>query len=116
MERFRAITSSYYRRAQGIIVVYDVANRESFDALSKWFGDLDTYVSSAVAKIVVGNKVDRVRPFHIPRFLTTVAHHRLLPSCVWNISPTFSRLMLLGSSIGHHVLAAPNLLCHVLPS
>ncbi|KIO10426.1 hypothetical protein M404DRAFT_995615 [Pisolithus tinctorius Marx 270] len=58
-ERFRTITSSYYRGAQGIIVVYDVANRETYDALSKWFTEIDTYVSSLVPKIIVGNKLDK---------------------------------------------------------
>ena len=66
-ERFRTITSSYYRGAQGIILVYDVANRESFDALPKWFSELETYVSSAVVKIIVGNKVDKVRRCGLPR-------------------------------------------------
>jgi len=58
-ERFRTITSSYYRGAQGIILVYDVANRESFDALPRWFNELETYVSPSVVKIIVGNKVDK---------------------------------------------------------
>ncbi|QRV95344.1 Ras-related protein Rab-18 [Ceratobasidium sp. AG-Ba] len=58
-ERFRTITSSYYRGAQGIILVYDVANRESFEALPKWFSELETYVSPSAVKIVVGNKVDK---------------------------------------------------------
>ncbi|KAI5985818.1 ras-domain-containing protein [Pisolithus orientalis] len=58
-ERFRTITSSYYRGAQGIIVVYDVANRETYDALPKWFTEIDTYVSSLVPKIIVGNKLDK---------------------------------------------------------
>lgn len=58
-ERFRTITSSYYRGAQGIILVYDVANRESFDALPRWYSELETYVSSSVVKILVGNKVDK---------------------------------------------------------
>ncbi|OJT06777.1 Ras-related protein Rab-18 [Trametes pubescens] len=58
-ERFRTITSSYYRGAQGIILVYDVANRESFEALPRWFSELETYVSSSVVKIIVGNKVDK---------------------------------------------------------
>ena len=70
-ERFRTITSSYYRGAQGIILVYDVANRESFEGLPKWFSELETYVSPAVVKIVVGNKVDKVCiPFDVP--LTSV--------------------------------------------
>ncbi|TFK51600.1 ras-domain-containing protein [Heliocybe sulcata] len=58
-ERFRTITSSYYRGAQGIILVYDVANRDSFDALPRWYSELETYVSSSVVKILVGNKVDK---------------------------------------------------------
>lgn len=43
--------------------VYDVANRESFDALPRWFSELETYVKSEVVKIIVGNKVDKVSPF-----------------------------------------------------
>ncbi|KAF5350066.1 hypothetical protein D9756_009070 [Leucocoprinus leucothites] len=58
-ERFRTITSSYYRGAQGIILVYDVSNRETFDALPRWYSELETYVSSSVVKILVGNKVDK---------------------------------------------------------
>ncbi|KAL5522020.1 hypothetical protein ACEPAF_1876 [Sanghuangporus sanghuang] len=58
-ERFRTITASYYRGAQGIILVYDVANRESFDALPRWYRELETYVSDSVVKILVGNKVDK---------------------------------------------------------
>jgi len=58
-ERFRTITSSYYRGAQGVILVYDVTNRESFEALPRWYSELETYVSSSVVKILVGNKVDK---------------------------------------------------------
>ncbi|TFK19241.1 ras-domain-containing protein [Coprinopsis marcescibilis] len=58
-ERFRTITSSYYRGAQGIILVYDVANRESFEALPRWYSELETYVNESVVKILVGNKVDK---------------------------------------------------------
>ncbi|KIJ67170.1 hypothetical protein HYDPIDRAFT_126984 [Hydnomerulius pinastri MD-312] len=65
-ERFRTITSSYYRGAQGIILVYDVANRETFDALPKWFTEIDTYVSSKVPKIIVGNKLDKEHSRQVP--------------------------------------------------
>ena len=41
--------------------MYDVANRETFDALPKWFTEIDTYVSTTVPKIIVGNKLDKVR-------------------------------------------------------
>ncbi|KAG6328522.1 hypothetical protein ID866_10568 [Astraeus odoratus] len=65
-ERFRTITSSYYRGAQGIILVYDVANRETFDALPKWFTEIDTYVSATVPKIIVGNKLDKEHSRQVP--------------------------------------------------
>ncbi|KAI5121543.1 hypothetical protein M0805_002602 [Coniferiporia weirii] len=65
-ERFRTITSSYYRGAQGIILVYDVANRESFDALPRWYSELETYVSDSVVKILVGNKLDKEFSRQVP--------------------------------------------------
>ncbi|KAI0048141.1 ras-domain-containing protein [Auriscalpium vulgare] len=65
-ERFRTITSSYYRGAQGIILVYDVSSRETFDALPRWFSELETYVSESVVKIIVGNKVDKEYSRQVP--------------------------------------------------
>jgi len=65
-ERFRTITSSYYRGAQGIILVYDVSNRESFEALPRWYSELETYVSSSVVKILVGNKMDKEFSRQVP--------------------------------------------------
>jgi Ras-related protein Rab-18 len=38
-ERFRTLTSSYYRGAQGVILMYDISNRETFDALG-WVLDV----------------------------------------------------------------------------
>ncbi|KAI5452564.1 Ras- protein Rab-18 [Naganishia albida] len=58
-ERFRTLTSSYYRGAQGVILVYDVSSRASFSALTSWFRELSTYTSPEVVKIIVGNKVDK---------------------------------------------------------
>ncbi|KAJ3150824.1 hypothetical protein HDU89_002821 [Geranomyces variabilis] len=59
-ERFRTLTSSYYRGAQGVILVYDVSNRQTFEHLQLWFTELDTYSSSRdLIKIIVGNKCDK---------------------------------------------------------
>ena len=35
-ERFETLTSQYYRRAQGILLVYDLTDRKSFENTSKW--------------------------------------------------------------------------------
>ncbi|OCF73964.1 hypothetical protein I204_05812 [Kwoniella mangroviensis CBS 8886] len=58
-ERFRTLTSSYYRGAQGVVLVYDVSSWQTFDELLKWFKEIDTYCGEGVVKMIVGNKVDK---------------------------------------------------------
>lgn len=58
-ERFRTITSAYYRGADGIIMVYDVANEESFNHVNDWFVEVNRYSPEGTSKILVGNKTDK---------------------------------------------------------
>ena len=57
-ERFSTITQSYYHNSNGIIIVYDVTDRESFDAINKWVSDVDRLSQDDVCKVLIGNKVD----------------------------------------------------------
>ena len=59
-ERFRTITSSYYRGAQGIILVFDCTDMESFNNVKQWLGEIDRYACENVNKLLVGNKTDLV--------------------------------------------------------
>ncbi|KAJ6805830.1 ras-related protein Rab-18 [Iris pallida] len=60
-ERFRTLTSSYYRGAQGIIMVYDVTRRDTFTNLSNvWAKEIELYSTNQdCIKMLVGNKVDK---------------------------------------------------------
>ncbi|CCI40920.1 unnamed protein product [Albugo candida] len=61
-ERFRTLTSSYYRGAQGIVLVYDVSRRETFESLDTWLREIEIYSPAGgrdVVKLLVGNKVDK---------------------------------------------------------
>jgi len=58
-ERFRTLTPSYYRGGQGVIVVYDVTNRDSFSKVENWLTELETYSTNLdLVKMLVGNKCD----------------------------------------------------------
>lgn len=63
-ERFRTLTASYYRGTHGVILVYDVNDRDSFCAIRDvWLKELeravDLYTPSSPILMLVGNKVDK---------------------------------------------------------
>jgi len=57
-ERFHTITTSYYRGAMGIMLVYDITNPKSFDNIAKWLRNIDEHASEDVEKMLLGNKCD----------------------------------------------------------
>ena len=59
-ERFRNVISSYFRGAHGILLIYDVTNRDSFKNLESWLIEIEKNASENVLKILIGNKNDLV--------------------------------------------------------
>jgi Ras-related protein Rab-18 len=60
-ERFRTLTPSYYRGAQGAILVYDATSYDSFRKLDVWLNELDTFANKTdMVKMLVANKIDKV--------------------------------------------------------
>uniref|UniRef100_A0A803K1I8 Ras-related protein Rab-4 n=1 Tax=Xenopus tropicalis TaxID=8364 RepID=A0A803K1I8_XENTR len=57
-ERFRSVTRSYYRGAAGALLVYDIASRETYNALTNWLTDARTLASPNIIIILCGNKKD----------------------------------------------------------
>merc|ERR1719215_2100419 len=57
-ERFRTITPAYYRAAMGVVFVYDITDRVTYDRVEFWFSQMETHGDPKVARILVGNKSD----------------------------------------------------------
>ena len=39
-ERFRSMTSAFYGKAQGVVIAFDITDRETFNALPSWIHDI----------------------------------------------------------------------------
>jgi len=58
-ERFRTITSSYYRGAHALMIVFDITDKQSFsDATNYWFAEINTSCPPETQILLVGNKHD----------------------------------------------------------
>jgi small GTP-binding protein len=57
-ERYRGITPMYYRNASGAIIVYSIADEESFGQIDAWLQSLRDNLPTSVLLFLVGNKSD----------------------------------------------------------
>ena len=57
-EKYKAITSAYYRGAKGGFVVYDITRKDSFKSVDKWVNDLIAAGDKKMIILVIGNKCD----------------------------------------------------------
>ena len=64
-ERYRAITSTYYKNSQGLLLLYDITNRKSFEDIENWIksvvenlGQKESGSKKNYSLILLGNKSD----------------------------------------------------------
>ncbi|XP_060057439.1 ras-related protein Rab-13 isoform X1 [Erinaceus europaeus] len=57
-ERFKTITTAYYRGAMGIILVYDITDEKSFENIQNWMKSIKENASAGVERLLLGNKCD----------------------------------------------------------
>ncbi|CAG0912227.1 unnamed protein product [Notodromas monacha] len=57
-ERYRTITTAYYRGAMGFLLMYDITNEESFSSVMDWVTQIKCYSWDYAQVILVGNKCD----------------------------------------------------------
>ena len=59
-EKYRSIARSYYKLADGIVLVYDVTRKETFKKLKGWLEDLHDNMDKKFQAILIGNKTDLI--------------------------------------------------------
>jgi len=66
-DRFRSITSNYYKGADGIILIYDITKQETFNNVRNWITSIKEEAPAKVVLILVGNKVDDEKNRAVPQ-------------------------------------------------
>ena len=57
-EKFRSLIPMYIREAQIILLVYDISDKDSFDAMPNWIKEVKEVLNKEVVFALIGNKMD----------------------------------------------------------
>ncbi|KAM3925553.1 ras and EF-hand domain-containing protein [Leptodactylus fuscus] len=57
-ERFRSIAKSYFRKAHGVLLVYDVTSEASFLNVRQWIDEIKNSCDRYIPLMLIGNKTD----------------------------------------------------------
>ena len=57
-EKYRSITSSYYKGAHGCLLVYDITRKATFENIDKWLAEIKLSSNNEINMILIGNKCD----------------------------------------------------------
>ena len=57
-ERFRSIAKSYFRRADGVVLMYDCSDAATFESIKEWLHMIDDSNDKKIPIVIIGNKID----------------------------------------------------------
>uniref|UniRef100_A0A9J7XG98 EF-hand domain-containing protein n=1 Tax=Cyprinus carpio carpio TaxID=630221 RepID=A0A9J7XG98_CYPCA len=57
-ERYRSITKQFFRKADGVVVVYDITNEQTFTAVRQWLVSVEEGAGEDIPIMLLGNKTD----------------------------------------------------------
>lgn len=57
-EKYRSMTTIFYKNTDGVVLVYDITRPETFNNLTTWLGDIREYLGEDLTAIIIGNKTD----------------------------------------------------------
>lgn len=68
-ERYRCITQQFFRKADGVIVMYDLTAKQSFLSVRQWLSSVEEAVGDRIPVLLLGNKIDNEKEREVPRGL-----------------------------------------------
>ncbi|XP_067304031.1 ras-related protein Rab-25b [Pseudorasbora parva] len=66
LERYRAITSAYYRGAVGALLIYDISKHLTYESAERWLKELYDHADAHIVVMLVGNKSDLAAVRSVP--------------------------------------------------
>ena len=57
-EKFNSLTQQFFRNTDGILLIFDLTNKSSFNNIKKWLSEVKTYTDHSIKKLLIGNKAD----------------------------------------------------------
>ena len=57
-EKFNSLSKQYFQNSDGILLVFDITNKDSFNNIKKWYDDVISYSGVKAKKLLIGNKKD----------------------------------------------------------
>ncbi|XP_069481280.1 ras and EF-hand domain-containing protein-like [Ambystoma mexicanum] len=70
-ERFRSIAKSYFRKAHGVLLMYDVTCESSFLNVREWIDEIRNSTDKPIPMMLIGNKIDLREEMPEPRGVHT---------------------------------------------
>ncbi|XP_059672718.1 EF-hand calcium-binding domain-containing protein 4B [Gavia stellata] len=65
-ERYRSITKQFFRKADGVIVMYDITAKDTFTAVKQWLISIEETTGENVPVLLLGNKTDNEKEREVP--------------------------------------------------
>ncbi|XP_027533488.1 EF-hand calcium-binding domain-containing protein 4B [Neopelma chrysocephalum] len=65
-ERYRSITKQFFRKADGVIVMYDITAKDTFTAVRQWLISIEEATGENVPVLLLGNKTDNEKEREVP--------------------------------------------------
>uniref|UniRef100_A0A8C5X1Y9 Calcium release activated channel regulator 2A n=1 Tax=Malurus cyaneus samueli TaxID=2593467 RepID=A0A8C5X1Y9_9PASS len=65
-ERYRSITKQFFRKADGVVVMYDITAKDTFTAIKQWLISIEEATGENVPVLLLGNKTDNEKEREVP--------------------------------------------------